>query len=727
LRRRRIIVPAVTTLERLCAAAVTHGDRAIAERLAGDLTREQVRRLEALREPRPDGRLSWLGWLRRPAGTASAASYKGIVARLDHLRAIGIEPERARRIPSHRLARLAAEGERLSLGHLQDLSAPRRRTILVATVLELAPRLTDDAFDLHDKLVGRMFRRAERRQAEALTLDRRLIGRTMRALAAAGRALIDARAAETSLDDAIAAAVGWDRLAAAVEDARRLAARHGRDLAGQLEEGHHPVRQCLPLLLATFELRGVPAVQPLLAAIEHLRQEARAGRRGPRADAPTGFVPERWRPFVLRDGGVDRRNYELCAVAELRGALRSGDVWVEGSRRYRSVDDELLPVGEIEAPRFAGCRLDATPDGYLGAAAARLERALSETERLAAAGLLPDAAIRQGRLVVTPLRADTPDEAFHLHELLYGLLPRVRSTELLEEVDRWTGFSRDFTHLRTGLPAADRASLLTVVLADGINLGLRRMAEACQGVSVWQLARVVDWHVREDTYALATARLVEAQRQSPLARLWGDGTRSSSDGQFFQAGGFGEAAATADARYGQEPGVSFYSHISDQFGAFHTKVIAAAAHEAPHVLDGLLRHRTSLRIEEHHTDTGGFTDHVFGLCALLGFRFAPRIRDLPDKRLLVPGDRAPWPTLGPLIARKVRPELSRPPGPSSGGSSRRPRPAARRPRTSSRSSRPSRGRAGSPPGCARSATSSARSSSSIGCAAPSFVAACRAA
>src|SRR5690242_10879318 len=130
LRRRRVIVPAVTTLERLCAAAMTRGERAIAERLAGDLTREQVRRLEALREPRPDGRLSWLGWLRRPAGPASASSFREIVARLDHLRAIGVEPGRARRIPGHRLARLAAEGERLSLGHLQGLSVLRRRAIL---------------------------------------------------------------------------------------------------------------------------------------------------------------------------------------------------------------------------------------------------------------------------------------------------------------------------------------------------------------------------------------------------------------------------------------------------------------------------------------------------------------------------------------------------------------------------------------------------------------------
>ena len=38
---------------------------------------------------------------------------------------------------------------------------------------------------------------------------------------------------------------------------------------------------------------------------------------------------------------------------------------------------------------------------------------------------------------------------------------------------------------------------------------------------------------------------------------------------------------------------------------------------------------------EHYTDTGGATEHVFGLCHLLGFRFAPRLRDLADRRLYV--------------------------------------------------------------------------------------------
>jgi TnpA family transposase len=176
------------------------------------------------------------------------------------------------------------------------------------------------------------------------------------------------------------------------------------------------------------------------------------------------------------------------------------------------------------------------------------------------------------------------------------------------------------------------------VLADGINLGLTRMSETCRGASLRQLTLVHDWHVSEAAYAEALARLIDAHRALPLSRIWGDGTKASSDGQHFFAGGPGEAIADVNARHGHEPGVSFYTHVSDQYGPFHTKVIAAAAGEAPHVLDGLLYHQSGLAIEEHATDTGGASDHVFGLMPFFGYRFAPRLRDLKERRLhLLPG------------------------------------------------------------------------------------------
>jgi TnpA family transposase len=79
----------------------------------------------------------------------------------------------------------------------------------------------------------------------------------------------------------------------------------------------------------------------------------------------------------------------------------------------------------------------------------------------------------------------------------------------------------------------------------------------------------------------------------------------------------------------------------------------ATVRDATHVLDGLLYHESDLRIEEHYTGTAGFTDHVFGLCHLLGFRFAPRIRDLPDRRLYTAEKAKRYPTLQPFIGGRI--------------------------------------------------------------------------
>jgi TnpA family transposase len=68
------------------------------------------------------------------------------------------------------------------------------------------------------------------------------------------------------------------------------------------------------------------------------------------------------------------------------------------------------------------------------------------------------------------------------------------------------------------------------------------------------------------------------------------------------------------------------------------------------VLDGLLYHESDLEITEHYTDTAGFTEHVFALMHLLGFAFAPRIRDLHDKRLFIHGRAERYSVLQSVIS-----------------------------------------------------------------------------
>ena len=227
------------------------------------------------------------------------------------------------------------------------------------------------------------------------------------------------------------------------------------------------------------------------------------------------------------------------------------------------------------------------------------------------------------------------------------------------EVDDWTGFTRHFVHLKDGQPAPDRTLLLSAILADAINLGLTKMAESSTGLTYDKLSWLQAWHIRDETYSAGLADLVNAQFHHNFANNWGDGTTSSSDGQRFRASSKAQSTGHVNPKYGSEPGRTFYTHISDQYAPFSTRVVNVGIRDSTYVLDGLLYHESDLRIEEHYTDTAGFTDHVFALMHLLGFRFAPRIRDLKDTKLFMPKNEQDYSALaamngGTLNLKQIR-------------------------------------------------------------------------
>ena len=233
----------------------------------------------------------------------------------------------------------------------------------------------------------------------------------------------------------------------------------------------------------------------------------------------------------------------------------------------------------------------------------------------------------------------------------------MRITDILLKVDAATGFTDAFTHLRTGAPCQDRVGLLNVFFAEGLNLGLSQMAEASNTHDFFQPSRLSRWHIESEAIDRALAMVIEAQAQLPMASLWGLGLTSCSDGQFFPGARQSEAMNLVNARYGSEPGLKAYTHVSDRFGPFVTRTIPATVNEAPYILDGLLMTRAWRRIREQYADSGGFTDHVFAITSLLGYRFIPRIRDLPSKRLHVfEPRRVPKPLMG-LTGNKIREDV----------------------------------------------------------------------
>lgn len=652
LRHKRIIIPTLDVIERICAEAITRANRRIYAALNDPLSAMHRQRLDGLLKRQDGMKITVLAWLRMSPLKPNSRHMLEHLDRLKAWRVLDLPTGLDRLVHQNRLLKIAREGSQMTPADLAKFEPQRRYATLVALVLDGVATVTDEIIDLHDRIVGKWFNAAKHKHQQQFQDAGKAINDKVRLYVRIGQALLDAKQSGTDPFAAIETVMPWDEFAASVSQAQQLARPEDFDFLHHLGESYATLRRYAPAFLAALALRAAPAAQPVLDAIETISTMYADQARALPPNAPTTFIKPRWEKLVITDVGIDRRYYELCALAELKNALRSGDIWVQGSRQFKDFDEYLVPSEKFAALKHAGdlpLAVATDCDRYLDARLALLTEQLDMTNRLAAANALPDAILTASGLRITPLNAAVPDTAQAVIDQTASLLPHVKITELLLEVDAWTDFTRHFTHLKQGDTTKDKTLLLTAILADAINLGLTKMVESCPGTTYAKLSWLQAWHIRDETYSAALAELVNAQFRHPFAAHWGDGTTSSSDGQRFRVGGRAESTGHINPKYGAEPGRLIYTHVSNQYTPYHTNLVSVGPRESTYVLDGLLYHESDLRIEEHYTDTNGFTDHVFALMHLLGFRFAPRLRDLAETKLYVPAKKTDYAALTPMI------------------------------------------------------------------------------
>jgi TnpA family transposase len=474
-----------------------------------------------------------------------------------------------------------------------------------------------------------------------------------------GEALLAARESNTDLASAITASLGWDGLIASMAAASSVVRPDRSNEFDELIERHKSLRKLGRLMFGTFSFRSFRSHDLVLRAVDHLRA-LYCGRKLP-AQVPLAFMTRKWRRRVRSDGiNIDLCAWEVALLVHLRERLRAGDIWVDGSRAWRSFEDYLLPR-PIFALMHAEGRLGlAIPDSFAEWRAERtttLDAKLKELAKAAAANAIPDAAIFNGACRSRrSARRNATGSSRSVAGFMFWCLGS-GSPACLPKSTVGPGVLDSFTHYRTAETANDEAALLAAILADATNAGAERMAESSRGVTIHQMMLMVDRHLRSETYATATAVLVDAQQAHPFAAVWGDGHISSSDGQFFPAGGRGEASLEYNAKYGKRPGASIYGFLSNRFASFFSRMIQASESEAPYVLDGLLHNESSVEIHEHATDTAGATETTFSMFHAFGYRLIPRIRNLGNRRLFVIDPDPAYEPLDALIAGAVNMEV----------------------------------------------------------------------
>jgi len=650
-----------TTIERLMYAARAEAEEALFTALASRLLPEQGTALDEL--CRTDGHESLLAALGTPPRVPSAPAIAAECRRLEVIRSVTPTPFEWGPVTANRRCQWAAVARRGTAQALRAYPPAKRRTLLLAFLTVRAEETTDALVEMFDALIGRVFSHSEAELTEA-KLDQaqaRLEGaRLFRTVA---EVLLDPEIPPAAVRDEVFRRVPRERVSAAV--ARDLALERGEAEAylAQVDTHVRHLRAFGPPLLATLRFGSPRAGNELLEALEALAAMNVEHRLHVPPTAPVGFIPKRWARAIVRPEGVDRHGWEAALLHETRAALRAGDLTVVGSRRYTPWDTDLYTPAAWEGRRASWLE----ERGRAEDGTASVQQALDGLHTLTSdvAQRLPrnaDARIERGKLSLSALeRVEEPPSVDATRAALTGLIEPIDLPALLMEVDRRTGFMAALTHLTGRRPpspehlAEVRPALFAVLVAEATNLGLTTMARA-SGIPEAQLTRVYDWYFREETLRQAITTLLRYHQALPLTPHFGSGTTSSSDGMRF-----GVSASALNARHNprfmaQRRLVTAYSHVLDQGPQFWIDVVSCLVRESTYVLDGLV-YQDAPPIEEHYTDTAGSTDLVFGLFEALGYRFAPRLRDLPDQVLYRAHKGTSYGALDAVLHQAVRGDL----------------------------------------------------------------------
>ena len=619
----KVLLPGCSTLERYIARLRGRVEERLWRSLGRGISGEQQAKLERLLLVPVGSRSSQLDHLRKGPVMVSSRSLVAALMRLHSVRELGITLPAAARIPATRVAALARFAGIAKVGAILRLPNPRRLATLVAFVHCLEASAQDDVLEVLETILRELF-------GDAIKADKKARLRTLKdldlaaaTLARACQMLLDTSLPDVELRTRLFEKISRTTLTQALEGVNALIRPADNVYYQELDAKYKTVRFFLPTLVEHIRFGANAAGEPVVAAFDWLRANINTGRTKSGNDAPRDIVGKAWRRHVLReDETVDFHAYTFCVLDELHTALRRRDVFVAPSWRYADPRAGLLDGAEWEATRPIICRtlgLSADPEPTLKFLATELDR----TYRAVVARLPDNPAVRfettgdKHELVLSPFdKLDEPASLVALREKVASMLPRVDLPELILEIAARTGFTDAFTHIseRSARATDLHVSLCAVLMAEACNTGPEPLIRGdIPALKRERLSWVDQNFIRDDTLTTANTMLVAAQSRLALANLWGGGEVASADGIRFVVPVRTVHAGPNPKYFGVGRGVTWYNLISDQFSGLNDITVPGTLRDSLILLAVVLEQQTDLQPTQIMTDTGAYSDVVFGL------------------------------------------------------------------------------------------------------------------
>lgn len=629
----KVLRPSIGTLERIVGGIDEQLNQETYRRLTHLLKPETTIRLDNLLQIEPIRKITTHRWLCNVPTANTTKIINLTLEKVVFLKEMQVSLWDLSVIPANRRKRLANIARNNSNVYLERIKPIRRYPILVCFLWETLLDTTDSVLVMYDDF-WQHFVNGAKKSFEIYQMSLvKSQNQAVQALTKTVEMVVDDAIENLKLRETIFESLSKQQLQDALAVILKINKPINQTYLFFLLKNYSRIKLFTPNFLKILDFEVAFSKDNFKAGLNLVIDLHTGKKRKLPADAPTNFVSQSWQKLVIDNKSIQSQPYELCVLSVLRDRLLSGDVFIKNSRKFADFNSFLISKERWETDAEKIC----TPLGGLNMIA-RIDKKVAELTNLLKplSELLSKATeirLEDDVLVVPPLSAEEiPVSAINLRNQINLRLPKVGLVEIIQEVDGWTNYSKELYQNTIARNSDHDVLLSAALLGNACNLTLADLARSSD-LDYQSLWWVANNYFSDENLKKANNLLVNFQHKQPISAFWGGGTLSSSDGQRFPTNGKIRNAQALPKYFGYGKGVTFYTHTSDQYSQYGSKVISSTERDATYVLDEILTNETDLDIMQHTTDTHGYSDLIFALFDLVDKQFAPRIRDIKNQRL----------------------------------------------------------------------------------------------
>ncbi len=461
-------------------------------------------------------------------------------------------------------------------------------------------------------------------------------------------AVLNAKNPKAIIEEKIYPVVSKDKLEAVIEDLQHRGSKWYQD---QVREKMHTTyaygnRASLLSILRTLQMSEDHFdYKPILNAMRFINEYWNESDLAYYINIPplSGVVPQNWYNITVTvEKGqlrINKYNYELAVLEQLKELLGFKAIWVDKSYRYRNPNKDL-PKDFTEKRESYYKLLDLPLEG---------KEFVTECKTLLKLGLdalnanIPNNPLVQinkskvsNNIKLTPSDPqDEPDNIVKLQQEINNKYSSIHLIDNLKECDLRINFTKTLETIGKGsnLNSSDlQKRLLLCIFGIGSNTGLKRISIANDDVNYSDLRYIKKRHINSVNIRNAIRILVNNVLKIRDPDVWGEATTTVACDSTHLFAWDQNLMSEWHFRYGKK-GVMIYWHVDKKSLCIYSQLKDCSSSEVGSMIKGIIDHDTDMDMNRVFVDTHGQSVIGFAVGYLLHFALYPRLKAINKQKL----------------------------------------------------------------------------------------------